>query len=404
MNAPASIDQLLTSHQVDDPKYATLVVDGLIELAVRAGASDLHLQPSEDGLQLKWRIDGVLQPLEIIPKQVAGNVVVRLKVLAKLLTYETHLPQEGRIVQDNHSLDIRISTFPTIFGEKVVARFLQTGDCSRTMLGDLGLPPTVENSIRTFLTQTSGSLLIVGPAGSGKTTTAYACLREIIATSQSQRNITSMEDPVEAVIPGVAQSEVSESVGFDLTSGLRSLVRQDPDVIFVGEIRDPATADIAFQAALTGQLVISTFHASDTTTAISRLSDMGVAPYILRSAVNAVVAQQLVRRLCECATFSDASKDTDSKLGLDVDTWRIPNGCPQCQQTGYRDRQVVAEVLDFRSHEIVSAVQEATDSSNLRSVAKQHGLQTLQEHAVDLVRQGTTSPAEIVRVLGLSNN
>jgi len=400
MTTSSNFNQLISSLPIDDPQYATRIVEGLLQAAIEAGASDLHFQPTEEGLQLKWRIDGVLQPLGLLAKQVAGNVVVRLKVLSKLLTYETHLPQEGRIAQSEHLLDIRISTFPTIFGEKIVARFLQTGQMSHALLDDLGLPAVVEETLRGTLSQTSGALLIVGPAGSGKTTTAYACLREIGACSQSQRNMTSMEDPVEAVVAGVAQSEVSESAGFDLTSGLRSLVRQDPDVIFVGEIRDPATANIAFQAALTGQLVITTFHASDASTAISRLTDMGVPPYVLRSAIQKVVAQQLVRRLCRCAI--GPVSESDPPLGLDIDSWCLPQGCSECQQTGYHGRQVVAEVLNFESPEIASAIQEGVDAKTLQSVARVQGMKTLYDHGLDLVRQGKTGPAEIVRVLGFS--
>ena len=405
MTFSPKFEKLLAKLEQDDPLYATQIVEGLLQLAIEAGASDLHLQPTDDGLHLKCRIDGVILPIGSIAKHMAGNIVVRIKVLAKLLTYETQLPQEGRIGQSEHPLDIRISTFPTIFGEKVVARFLQTGDMSRALLSDLGLPLVVEEAVGNTLSHTSGVLLIVGPAGSGKTTTAYSCLREIVSHDKWQRNIVSMEDPVEAIVEGIAQSEVSESVGFDLTSGLRSLVRQDPDVIFVGEIRDPSTANIAFQAALTGQLVITTFHASDTATAISRLTDMGIPPYVLRSAIQAVVAQQLVRRLCSCATRpkSDAS-EAESQLGLDVDSWHLPRGCSKCQQTGYHGRQVVAEVLSFGASEITSAIHEGVDAKTLQSVARQQGMRTLYDHGLDLVKQEKTSPAEIVRVLGLSSD
>lgn len=403
MTPSPNFDELLSRLPIDDPQYATRVVEDLLQAASDAGASDLHFQPTKAGLQLKWRVDGVLQPLGIIAKNVATNVVVRMKVLAKLLTYETNLPQEGRITQSQQQLDIRVSTFPTIFGEKVVARFLQTGDLSHARLADLGLPTEVEQAMHSTLTRTAGALLIVGPAGSGKTTTAYACLREIITHSNSQRNLTSMEDPVEAVVAGVAQSEVSEAAGFDLTSGLRSLVRQDPDVIFVGEIRDPATANIAFQAALTGQLVITTFHASNAGTAISRLTDMGVPPYVLRSAIQTVVAQQLVRRLCDCATSADAA-DEDSKLGLDVDSWKRPQGCKHCLQTGYRGRQLLAEVMEFSSPALTSAIQDSVDASTLQTAAKAQGMKTLYDHGTELVANGQTSPAEIVRVLGLKTD
>jgi type II secretory ATPase GspE/PulE/Tfp pilus assembly ATPase PilB-like protein len=411
------IDNLLSSRNPDDPEYAMVVVDQLLQQAAAAGASDLHFQPTGHGLSLKWRIDGVLQQIGAVPKQVSGNVVVRLKVMAGLLTYQTHLPQEGRIAQDGDmakaaepdqaatTLEIRVSTFPTLFGEKVVARLLPSGDQSFARVGDLGLSRDVVDGLLHALSQTSGALLIVGPAGSGKTTTAYACLREILARSQARRNITSMEDPVEVVVEGVAQSEVAEKVGFDLVSGLRSLVRQDPDVIFVGEIRDPATANIAYQAALTGQLVVTTFHASDAATAVSRLVDMGVPPYVLRSATNCVVAQQLVRRLCACATESSAAgateNPTDSALGLSVDRWRLPQGCADCQQTGYRGRQVAAEMLRLDSAQVAAAIQPGIDARQLAAIAAAHGMQTLDQRALELVTGGQTSPAELIRVFGL---
>ncbi len=398
-----TFDDLLASSDFEDPKYVTRLVESLLTGAGQAGASDLHFQPTGQGLQLKWRVDGVLQPVGVVPAQVADNVVVRLKVLAKLLTYQTHLPQEGRIAQEDFPLDIRISTFPTVFGEKVVARFLPTGAVSYDRVGDLGLPAETVEAILAALSQTSGILLIVGPAGSGKTTTAYACLREILSSSPEQRNIASMEDPVEVILDQVAQSEVAESVGFDLTSGLRSLVRQDPDVIFVGEIRDPETASIALQAALTGQLVITTFHAPDASAAMSRLADMGVPAYVLRSATNCVLGQQLVRRLCDCAKLCPETDSHQSNLGLRVETWRLPQGCPECRQSGYRGRQLVAELLDLKVSEVASQISSEIDAAQLRSAAAAHGMKTLYHQAVELVQTGKTSPAEVVRVFGITD-
>lgn len=405
VNSPTA-DDLLAAPNFEDPLYVTRLVDQLLERAGQVNASDLHFQPTGDGLQLKWRIDGVLQQIGLVPEQIAGNVVVRLKVLAKLLTYQTNLPQEGRIAQADFPLDVRVSTFPTVFGEKVVARLLPTGEASYDQVGDLGLPADVSSELCAALSQTSGLLLIVGPAGSGKTTTAYACLREILASGPVQRNIASMEDPVEVLIEQVAQSEVAESVGFDLASGLRSLVRQDPDVIFVGEIRDPATASIAFQAALTGQLVVTTFHAPNAATAMSRLADMGVPAYVLRNATNCVIGQQLLRRLCDCAApFSgdeDANAGNDSNLGLAVKRWQIPRGCPECQNTGYRGRQLVAEVLDIKVPTISSQIQAEIDANRLYAAAEASGMRTLKQQAIAMVESLITSPAEFVRVFGIA--
>ena len=400
MSISAAVDRLLASRNLDDPQYATWIVDELLGLAADAGASDLHFHPGRDGLRMKWRIDGVLHLVGAIPQQASGSIVVRLKVMAGLLTYQSHLPQEGRVANRDNSLDIRISTFPTLFGEKVVARLLPISGSQLARLGDLGLSPDVVDVMQRAIAQTSGAMLIVGPAGSGKTTTAYACLREILASPHWQRNIASMEDPVEMIVDGVAQSEVAEGPGFDLTSGLRSLVRQDPDVIFVGEIRDPATAEIAFQAALTGQLVITTFHASDAATAISRLADMGVPSYVLRSATNCVVAQQLVRRLCVCA-IEAATSDPQSSLGLPVDKWLLPTGCPRCRQTGYLGRQVAAEVLQLRDGPVVAQIEPGVDAKKIQSIAEAHGMKPLVRQVIELVQTGRTSPAEMVRLFGL---
>lgn len=392
------IDQLISETDQGDPQQVTQLVDGLLAKASEVGASDLHLQPTSDGLQLKWRIDGVLQQLGTIPQAIAQNVVVRLKVMAKLLTYQTNLPQEGRIAHTDQPLDIRVSTFPTIFGEKVVARLLPTGERAHLRLAELGLNDEALSAVGRALSQTSGMMLIVGPAGSGKTTTAYACLREILANDPVPRNIASMEDPVEVTIDQVAQSEVDEAVGFDLTSGLRSLVRQDPDVIFVGEIRDPSTARIAFQAALTGQLVISTFHAPDTANALSRLADMGVPSYVLSSATNCLLGQQLVRSLCSCA---QESSDLELKMGLEVNAWRQPRRCDHCHQTGYANRQLVTELLDLKNTDIARQVAQGIDVSKLRQLAREVGMKTLHQQALSLVESGQTSPAEVVRVFGL---
>lgn len=398
-----TIDELLSTTNVDDPQYVTRLVDDLLAKASDVGASDLHFQPTGSGLQLKWRIDGVLQNLGEIPASIAENVVVRLKVMAKLLTYQTNLPQEGRISQSDYPRDVRVSTFPTVFGEKVVARLLPTGEQSFTRVNDLGLEGEASATVCNALSQTAGMLLIVGPAGSGKTTTAYACLREILASDPVPRNIASMEDPVEVILEQVSQSEVSEAVGFDLTSGLRSLVRQDPDVIFVGEIRDPTTARIAFQAALTGQLVITTFHAPDTTTALSRLADMGVPAYVLSSATNCLLGQQLVRRLCRCATeqHRGGDKSEELRLGLGVERYRTPRGCDDCHQTGYEGRQLVTELLDLKSSTVAALMSSETDVAALRAGRLAEGMKSLYEQALSLVEQGVTSPAEVIRVFGI---
>jgi type II secretory ATPase GspE/PulE/Tfp pilus assembly ATPase PilB-like protein len=266
-------------------------------------------------------------------------------------------------------------------------------------LEDLGLPTEIHASLRELLAETSGALLITGPAGSGKTTTAYAALREVVRTAGGQKSIVSLEDPIEVAVDGVAQSQVQVSAGFDFLTGLRSLMRQDPEVIFVGEIRDRITAETAFQASLTGHLVQTTFHAGSAAGAVSRLSDMGLEPYLLRSGILGILCQRLVRRLCDCAR---PATDAAELLGLPVRSAQVPVGCPQCQGIGYRGRMVLAELLTTRPKELGAAILERCDAAELERRAVQTGMVTRWVRAVAAVESGRTSPAEIRRVLGCS--
>lgn len=404
--SPDELRRLIAAAKANEPDFAVRIVEALLVASAEAAASDLHLTPTADGLDLRWRIDGVLQPLGAIPRELASNVVTRMKVLARLLTYQTSVPQEGRITAGEGSasssdVEVRISTFPTVFGEKVVARNLPRGPRRLQRLADLGLPADAVASLGDALTQTSGAVVIVGPAGSGKTTTAYACLREILDRTGSSRSIASLEDPVEAIVPGVAQSQVALAAGFDLLSGLRSLVRQDPEVIFIGEIRDPLAAEVAMQAALTGQLVLSTFHASDAATAASRLLDMGVPPYVLRSGVRTIVAQRLLRRLCACAIEQPADEATRN-LGVTSAVVRAPHGCPECRGTGYLGRAAVAEAFNLDWPGVAQAILDRRDARALRDAAVAAGMRPLSTQAADLVAKGTTSPAEVIRVFGFA--
>ena len=292
----------LASLKLDASKAAVDLVDLILEESRKASASDVHLQPTPDGLEMRWRIDGVLRKTGLLPASLAANTVARLKVLAELLTYRTDVPQEGRIRGATGQGEVRVSTFPTLHGEKAVIRlFAEAGRF--LLLADLGLPDDVRDGLAQALRETSGAILLTGPAGSGKTTTIYACLREMVEATQGRRSLTTLEDPIEVAVPGVTQSQVNPSAGFDLATGLRSLLRQDPEVIVVGEVRDRSTAEVAFQASLTGHLVLSTFHAGSAAGAVGRLSDMGIEPYLLRSGLLAVVSQRLVRTLCECSRW-----------------------------------------------------------------------------------------------------
>ncbi len=325
-------------------------------------------------------------------------MVARLKVLAELLTYRTDVPQEGRIRCIPGEVEMRVSTFPTLFGEKAVVR-LFAGPGQFLRLVDLGLPEAVRDELGQLLAETSGAIVLSGPAGSGKTTTIYACLRELAARSRGERSLATLEDPIEAVVPGVAQSQVNQSAGLTLESGLKSLLRQDPEVIAIGEIRDKATAEIALQAALTGHLILTTFHAGSACEVIGRFLDMGIEPYVVRSGLRAVVAQRLVRRLCDCATPSTRAEDF---LGLPIELARIPQGCNACRGSGYIGRMVLAEMLRPEAEEVARAVLERSDVRRLEQVALAAGMIDRWERACAAVQAGMTSPAEVRRVLGVA--
>ena len=382
-----------------DMQYAVRAVDRILAIGRSYLASDLHLQPTAAGLEMRLRVDGVLQPAGVLPAAVATNVTARLKVLAELLTYRTDVPQEGRIRTPQSDVEMRVSTFPTLYGERTVVRFF-AGAQRYQRLDDLGLPPDVLAPLRRLLGETSGATLVTGPAGSGKTTTVYACMRELAACADGSRSLVSLEDPIEVAVPGVAQSQVNPAAGFDLATGLRFLMRQDPEVIMVGEIRDRATAEAAFQASLTGHLLLSTFHAGSAAEAISRLSDLGIEPYLLRSGVLAILCQRLARCLCQCSRPAD---DPTARLGLPVEKVRLPVGCDACGGTGYRGRFVLVEMLTAERTELGRAILSRSDAAALERLAVEAGMVTRWQRAYEALRAGLTSPQEIRRVLGFSD-
>ncbi|MCA9224057.1 MAG: type II/IV secretion system protein [Planctomycetales bacterium] len=409
--APETLAEQLRGLDARKADYATRFVDTLLAAAVSGGASDVHLTPAADGLDVRWRLDGVLHEIGRFPKGEAADIVSRLKVLAQLLTYRHDVPQEGRVRRGelaeggasggesraSDAVEMRVSTFPTLHGERAVVRLFGGGEAALRSLADLGLPDEITAALTRLLDETSGAILITGPAGSGKTTTLYASLREIVRRAGGSKSIVALEDPIEVAIDGVAQSQVNPAGGFTLATGLRSLMRQDPEVMMVGEIRDRETAEAAFQASLTGHLVLTTFHAGGAASAISRLADMSIEPYQLRSGVRAILSQRLVRRLCDCAEWID---DEAARLGLPVQRVREPRGCADCGQTGYRGRLVLAEMLQPEPSDLGRAILSRDDAARLQQLARQSGMVTLWQRAVAAVEQGTTSPAEVRRVLG----
>lgn len=392
----------------DAAEYVPALVNLVLQQARRSRASDVHLVPAEHRLSMQWRIDGVLHTVAGFDAELSPRLIARLKVMAGLLTYRTDVPQEGRISAcaeidvDMAAGEVRVTTFPTLFGEKAAIRLFADSDHFQR-LADLGLPSDVEESLRSLLQQTSGVILLTGPSGSGKTTTVYACLRELVEQYGESRGLMSLEDPIEVVVPGVTQSQVQPNVGFDLSVGLKSMMRQDPDVIMVGEIRDPETAESAFQAALTGHLVITTFHAGSSVEAVTRLLDMGLEPYLLRSTLQAVVCQRLLRKSCpKCDTPAVSPTAKDSlELSDKHPTGEAPvQNCSVCGDLKYHGRFVTAELLDPNLPEIARAMVDRQDSRSLQTIAIESGTVTLRQRGQQAVEAGLTTSEEVFRVLG----
>lgn len=395
-SARVASSALLPSPPVKLEEVATWV-DRLLEVAIENGACDVHFSPTPDVMRVAWRVDGVLAEWGTLPKAISANVVSRFKVLADLLTYRQDTPQEGRLKIAPLGWQIRVSSFPTLFGERLALRLLGESHKPR-LLADLGYAPDVDRLIQESLAATSGVLLFCGPAGSGKTTSAYAFLRSLQQTSFVLRSLLTLEDPVESVLPGVVQSAVNASNGFTYPVGLRSLLRQDPDVILVGEIRDRETVETVFQAGLTGHLVVSTFHAGSAGEALQRLGEMGLPGYVLRSALQTVVAQRLVRRRCVCLS-ADGSSGITPEHGVSAGLTRTGPGCPQCRHSGYLGRMPIAEVLCPQWPAVADAVLQRRTPADLNAAARLAGFVTLWTAGLQAVQRGETTLLEVQRVL-----
>lgn len=389
----AALDSALRATAPADESFAVNVVDSLLKIAHTARASDLHLLPLRDngGLEVLYRIDGVLQPAGIIPPS-SLQIVSRLKVLSHLLTYRSDIPQEGRIRTGTADAEMRVSTFPTVHGEKAVVRFF-VGSGAFQQLSDIGLPEDVFGQLKSLLSQPTGLILVTGPAGSGKTTTLYAAMRSFVSGSGPRKSLCSLEDPVEALIPGVAQTQVRPDGEMNYQRGLASLMRQDPEVILVGEIRDRETAAIVFQAALTGQLVLSTFHSGSAAEAISRLSEMEIEPYLLRSGLSGVLSQRLVRRRCQshCGGQGIPGQTAESAASP---------GCPDCRGTGYSGRLLLCEFLRPDLAELGRSILNREDATRIEELAVSAGMIPLKERVRMAVEAGLTTTEELVRVFG----
>lgn len=372
-------------------------VDRLIDEALSRRASDIHVEPIEDVLQIRFRVDGILVPVPGPPKDITAAVVSRLKILSGMDIAERRLAQDGRMRVRAHGkqVDFRVATSPSASGEAVVLRLLDRGSVVLNF-DALGFNTTVKERFRRALSSPDGIVLVTGPTGSGKTTTLYTGLSEL---NTPERKILTIEDPVEYVLDGLGQVQVDNKIGRTFAKSLRSFLRQDPDIIMVGEIRDSETASIAIQASLTGHLVLSTLHTNSASAAVTRLLDMGVEEYLLASTVRLVLAQRLVRLLC---TTCKAPDYQDYQMeGLRADDQRLSIfkavGCEECGQSGYRGRTIITELLEIDA-EIEAAIIEKRSGPEIQKIAEQNGLRTLLQTGFEKVAQGQTSVAEVLRV------
>jgi general secretion pathway protein E len=378
------------------------LVNQMLVRALESRASDVHIEPFENQLKVRFRIDGILHEIESPPRQLKAAVISRLKILAQLNIAERRLPQDGRIKTRlaGKDVDLRIATVPTLYGESVVIRLLERGQIF-TQLDTLGFPPQQLARFDEMILKPHGMILVTGPTGSGKTTTLYGALQKI---NDPGKKIITIEDPVEYQLSGVNQIHVKPQIGLSFANGLRSIVRQDPDVIMVGEIRDAETAEIAVQAALTGHLVFSTLHTNDAAGAISRLLEMGVQDYLLSSSLLGVLAQRLVRRLCpNCrrqvpfAGLEGMARELVGSNGASLRMVYEAVGCDACSGTGYLGRVGIFELLPVTS-EICKVIVQRADAGVIRNLAVQQGMRLLRDDGWDKVSQGVTTLAEVLRV------
>jgi general secretion pathway protein E len=405
--ADVTYDEQSLEHLRDLASEAPVIrmVNQLISQAVERSASDIHLEPMERTFQVRYRLDGVLHSVDAPAREMQAAIISRVKLMAKLNIAERRLPQDGRIQLKilGRDVDLRVSTLPTLHGESVVLRLLDRSESGRYELKSLGFPASLMDKMERFSKLSYGMVLVTGPTGSGKSTTLYSTLKRI---NSAERKVITIEDPVEYQIEGVNQIHVNPQIGLTFVSGLRHIVRQDPDVIMVGEIRDRETADIAIRAALTGHLVLSTLHTNDAPSSITRLTDMGIEKFLISSSVVAVLAQRLVRILCShCKQSEDVSREWLRALGFSGGNGAAANraviskavGCEACNHTGYRGRMGIFELMEM-SESLRSGVVAGSDAGTLARSARDSGMKTLLEDGYQKIVDGLTTPEEVLRV------
>jgi type IV pilus assembly protein PilB len=394
-------EEVVDLHETAADAPVVKIVNQIVAQAVERGASDVHLAPRGRDLRVRFRVDGVLQDVTTVPRRMAAGVVSRVKIMAELDIAEKRLPQDGRVglTVDGRHVDLRVVTLPSVHGESVVMRVLDKASVIMS-LDKLGMADAERERFERAFNQSYGAVLVTGPTGSGKSTTLYAALQ---ALNTPEKNIITVEDPVEYEIAGLTQVQVSTKTGLTFAAGLRSMVRADPDVIMVGEIRDRETARIAVESALTGHLVLSTLHTNDAPSAITRLIEMGIEPFLVASAIDCVVAQRLVRKLCSYCKRrtiipAEVLRDSGHKAVVELEAYE-PVGCRRCASSGYRGRIGLYEVM-LVSQEIQSMALERRPAEEIRELAVRQGMTRLSDDGLEKVRQGRTSIAEVTRVLG----
>ena len=380
---------------LDDANEGPIIklINATIAKAIKARASDIHLEPFENFISIRFRVDGVLNEVLQYQSNISQMITSRIKIMSKLDISERRLPQDGRISISlgRREIDLRVSTLPSSFGERIVLRILEKGT-TNISLDDLGFNEDVLKTLRNSLSKTEGIVLVTGPTGSGKTTTLYSGLKEI---SNREQNILTIEDPVEYALEGIGQTQVNAKTGLTFAKGLRAILRQDPDIVMVGEIRDKETAEIAIQASLTGHLVLSTVHTNSAVSAITRLRDMGIEPYLISSSLLYVLAQRLVRRLCEHCKEIDDNKILLEPHKLYGKAYK-PKGCSKCDDTGYFGRVSIGEFIQV-DKDLSELIYESASENKIASHVYKNNL-TLFNNGINAVSRGLTSLAEIFRI------
>ena len=404
--APITADALKTEIAKPAEEISIIyLVNGLVEQAFRARASDIHIDPAEAKVDIRFRVDGVLHDAYVLPKAIQSEVTTRIKVLSGLRTDEHQAAQDGRfrIVADGTNVDVRVSITPTYYGENAVLRLLSTQAENYTLEG-LGFTGLSLDRVKRNIRKPYGMILATGPTGSGKTTTLYTILKNL---NTREVSIITIEDPVEYAIDGIEQIQVNTRTGLTFANGLRSILRQDPNIIMVGEIRDEETAGIAVNAALTGHLVLSTLHTNDAATTLPRLLDMDIEPFLIASTVNIAMAQRLLRKICtNCSVKRELTKEEaeslknilPAKLQGQKLVFYSGKGCDQCDKTGYKGRVAIREILEM-DDEIRVALMRRADASEIKKIAIKNGMTTMIENGIQQALDGKTTIEEILRVI-----